>query len=444
MISGAVLALNDPAVRDVLNFHDSDVTAESLTFDQLLVYLKHISNQIDGTILLSALVSAATDNAKELILSKLNAFGDILDAYGMCATLGIPFEDTATIFTSPLLNVCVKDIRGDIFDISNFTSKLEGSFGMYFADFTNNFEYTRINSRLSASNVIRFTRDLEKDPNVLNYRNPGNNVLFDVVTLLKNNSIIDDIIALAKKDIDTYFTQNTTDDDDFDFDFMATEDYESFDEIMIQKDVSWTESKPIQKLAYISYLKRLKLRNNALISELLKTSVEAVDEQITNLKNMSEKLMPKLYEQQILHKMLGVTKGIEAKPYQLYRYIRELEYFITKKYKKYNKDNEQTGNGLIEEEFDFVRFFTDSEYANKHIELYEKVRELTNILECLKDNEYIGEMLKTVGITNQLLTRVSFVYGNTQKIAKAVEQELNLSRPLNEREYTLVSRLVNE
>ena len=444
MISGAVLALNDPAVRDVLNFHDSDVTVESLTFDQLLVYLKHISNQIDGTILLSALVSAATDNAKELILSKLNAFGDILDAYGMCATLGIPFEDTATIFTSPLLNVCVKDIRGDIFDISNFTSKLEGSFGMYFADFTNNFEYTRINSRLSASNVIRFTRDLEKDPNILNYKNPENNVLFDVVTLLKNNNIIDDIIALAKVDIDTYFTQNTTDDDDFDFDFMATEDYESFDEIMIQKDISWEESKPIQKLAYISYLKRLKLRNNALISELLKTSVEAVDEQITNLKNMSEKLMPKLYEQQILHKMLGVTKGIEAKPYQLYRYIRELEYFITKKYKKYNKDNEQTGNGLIEEEFDFVRFFTDSEYANKHIELYEKVRELTNILECLKDNEYIGEMLKTVGITNQLLTRVSFVYGNTQKIAKAVEQELNLSRPLNEREYTLVSRLVNE
>lgn len=443
MINSAVQTLNDPAMQDVLDFHDSDVTVKSLTFSQLLVYLKHISDQVDGTILLSALVSAATDNAKELILSKLNAFGDILDAYGMCATLGIPFEDTATIFTSPLLNVCVKDIRGDVFDISNFISKLEGSFGMYFADFTNSFDYTKINSRLSASNVIRFTKDLERNPNALNYRNPGNNVLFDVVTLLENNNTIDDIIVLAKTDVENYFNENWND-DDFDFDFMAEEDYESFDEIMIQKDVSWSESKPIQKLAYISYLKRLKLRNNAIISELLKNSAEAVDEQITNLKNMSEKLMPKLYEQQILHKMLGVTKGIEGKPYQLYRYIRELEYFVTKKYKNYNKDNEQTGKALIEEEFDFVKFFTDSEYANKHIKTYENVRELTNILECLKDNEYIGEMLKTVGITNQLLTRVSFVYGNTQKIAKVVEQELNLSRPLTEKEYALISRLVNE
>lgn len=224
---------------------------------------------------------------------------------------------------------------------------------------------------------------------------------------------------------------------------------EMYDDAIVQQSISWANSDIVQKLAFVSFLKKLKLRNNAVIAELHKTydsekgeydiklgerKIDDLRKQLRDLKSIKDSLMPTLYEQQMLHKILGITKGIEGQPQLLYRYIRELEYFVKKKYKKAN----------LEEDFDFVRFFKDETYAKEQIAKYDGVREFTNILECLYENEYIGEMLKTVGDVNELLTRVSFVYGNTQKIAKAVESKLEMHRPLNVKEYNVIRDLVNE
>jgi hypothetical protein len=206
-------------------------------------------------------------------------------------------------------------------------------------------------------------------------------------------------------------------------------------------------------MAFISFMKRLQLRNNAIIAELQKAmtydpstgefvedkekgieQLQSIKQQVKTLNDISESLMPKLYEQQMLHKSLGITKGIEGKPQQLYRYIRELDYFINKKY----------ASAKLDQDFDFVRFFKDEQYAKEQIEKYESVREFTNVLECLYTNEYIGEMLKTVGSTNDLLTRISFVYGHTQKIAKKIESDLEMHRPLNAKEYAAIASSVNE
>ena len=416
------------------------ISVDTITFHQFLAYLKTIGKDVDGPTLLSALVSAATDNAKELVLSKLNAFGDILDAYGMCASLGIPFEDTAAIFTSPLLNVCVKEIRGDIHDPTNFVSKLEGSFGLYFADFSNPKKFTRINSILTSATIANFAKTRELGfTGTLNFKSPSGRLL-QINELESANASIDDMIVKVKTEIDeTYghiFSSFDSDDvDDYEWEYILEAEMEAFDETSMQSTVTWKDAKPIQKMAFLSFLKKIKLRNNAIMAELMKPNgTTNVEKQLKDLTNISEKLMPKLYEQQILHKLLGVTKGIEGKPQQLYRYIRELEYFVDKKY----------SDAEIKEKFDFVSFFKDPEYAKKHIELYEGVREFTNILECLYVNEYIGEMLKTVGDTNELLTRVSFVYGNTQRLAKTIEENLGLHRSLNHKEYGAIAGMVNE
>lgn len=416
------------------------ISVHTITFHQFLAYLKTIGKDVDGPTLLSALVSAATDNAKELVLSKLNAFGDILDAYGMCASLGIPFEDTAAIFTSPLLNVCVKEIRGDIHDPTNFVSKLEGSFGLYFADFSNSRKFTRINSILTSATIANFAKTKELSfTGTLNFKSPSGRLL-QISELENANASIDDMIVKVKTEIDeTYghiFSSFDADEvDDYEWEYILEAEMEAFDETAVQSTVTWKDAKPIQKMAFLSFLKKIKLRNNAIIAELMKPNGTAnVEKQLKDLENISKKLMPKLYEQQILHKLLGVTKGIEGKPQQLYRYIRELEYFVNKKYDDFG----------IKEKFDFVSFFKNPEYAEKHIKLYEDVREFTNILECLYTNEYIGEMLKTVGDTNELLTRISFVYGNTQRLAKVIEENLGLHRSLNHKEYGAIAGMVNE
>jgi hypothetical protein len=175
---------------------------------------------IDGPTMLSALVSAATDNAKELVLSKLNAFGDILDAYGMCATLGIPFEETAMIFTSPLLNVCVKEIRGDIYDPTNFASKLEGSFGMYFAKFHDPDDKNRINSILSSRLIGRFTKDPDLggkdqgnfDPKRLTFEiNYDSDVESIIESLKSDNRFIDNIIDKARESVKSSYSDYSED-----------------------------------------------------------------------------------------------------------------------------------------------------------------------------------------------------------------------------------------
>lgn len=452
--------LVDQVVKNAAKYYN--INKADLRFQSLLKYLKTIGKDVDGPTLLSALVSAATDNAKELVLSKLNAFGDILDAYGMCATLGIPFKETAAIFTSPLLNTCVKEIRGDIYDPSNFASKLENSFGMFFAKFKNSKDEPRINSILTSAMISNFAQNLgfkQDKIDLLKYRLPETSAEVAITRLKADNGSIDDIIASAMKSMGEAYSPNNFDnwDDEWgdDWEYILEAEMESFDPTVSQSSLEWKEATIIQKMAFVSFLKHLKLRNNAVIAELYKAynpetmewnkDIEAeqfksIEDQVKNLEKIRDKLMPKLHEQQMLHKTLGVTKGIEGKPQQLYRYIRELEYFINRKYKKagYKDDANQ------DLKFDFVEFFKNPEYAKKHIELYDNIREFTNVLECLYENEYISEMLKTVGTTNELLSRISFVYKHTQNIAKEIESQLGLNRPLNLKEYGVIAGLVHE
>lgn len=446
-------ALNDKQ-RNLLEVLKEKIKSP-FSFQSTVEYMKTVGKDVDGPTLLSALVSAATDNAKELVLSKLNAFGDILDAYGMCATLGIPFEETAAIFTSPLLNVCVKEIRGDVYDPANFVSKLENSFGMFFAKFDGSKDDVRINSILSAGAIRQFTKDLEGDASRLAYDlDMSAGAAKNIETLKKNNGTIDDLIRKALENMNDDYSQSYSDDWDDDWEYILEAEIESSDDTATSYEtLKWENANIIKKMGYVSFLKRLKLRNNAVIAELQKAlkwdgkegkfiedneaaseKLQSISKQIEDIKNISSSLMPKLYEQQMLHKSLGITKGIEGKPQQLYRFVRELEYFVNA---KYNSNN-------LNQDFDFVEFFKNDEYAKEQIEKYESVREFTNVLECLRTNEYIGEMLKTVGDTNELLTKISFVYGNTQKIAKIIESELEMRRPLNHKEYGVIASLVHE
>jgi hypothetical protein len=201
---------------------------------------------------------------------------------------------------------------------------------------------------------------------------------------------------------------------------------------MLRKDID-------KAIADIENKEKRKVTNEEK-AEIRKNAILRLKKEIDNIENISEELLPKLYEQQILHKMLGVTKGVASQPQQLYRYIREMEYFVNKKYKQAEL-KDASGNYRT---FEFIKFFKDPNYAREQIELYDRVREFTNVLECLYTNEYIGEMLKTVGDTNSLLSSISFVYGNTQKVAMAVEQKLGLSRPLNHKEFGVVSSMINE
>lgn len=63
--------------------------------------LANTNQDVDAAVTLSALLSLATDNAKELALAKLNAGTDMLGIYIFGISIGMPFTEISNILTNP-------------------------------------------------------------------------------------------------------------------------------------------------------------------------------------------------------------------------------------------------------------------------------------------------------------------------------------------------------
>jgi hypothetical protein len=77
----------------------------------------------DSSLVNSSLLSAATDNAKELILAKINANPDLMKVYLYGIIVGIDFNDIAALMTSPTVNAITKLSESNVFNtlVSNMT-----------------------------------------------------------------------------------------------------------------------------------------------------------------------------------------------------------------------------------------------------------------------------------------------------------------------------------
>jgi hypothetical protein len=77
--------------------------------------LNAVNNDVDSAVNLSALLSLATDNAKELALAKLNAGTGTLGMYIYGLSIGVSFDNIFSILTSPVALEISKLIRGNSF-----------------------------------------------------------------------------------------------------------------------------------------------------------------------------------------------------------------------------------------------------------------------------------------------------------------------------------------
>jgi hypothetical protein len=67
-------------------------------------YLSNKSNRMDAALTHSGFLSAATDNAKELILKKVNADAKFAGIYAYLISTGHTFTEIAEIMTSPIFD----------------------------------------------------------------------------------------------------------------------------------------------------------------------------------------------------------------------------------------------------------------------------------------------------------------------------------------------------
>lgn len=87
----------------------------TISNSEILAALSQVNNDNDAALTLSALLSLATDNAKELSLSKLNATTKTIGMYIYGLTIGMDFKDIAKILMSPTGEVVSNLLEGDVF-----------------------------------------------------------------------------------------------------------------------------------------------------------------------------------------------------------------------------------------------------------------------------------------------------------------------------------------
>lgn len=87
----------------------------SITNSDVMEALASVTNDNDAALILSALLSLATDNAKELALSKLNAGTKTLGLYVYGISIGMDFKDIATIMMSDVGRVINEVLSDDVF-----------------------------------------------------------------------------------------------------------------------------------------------------------------------------------------------------------------------------------------------------------------------------------------------------------------------------------------
>lgn len=89
---------------------------ESVRNPEVLDALQNVDNDTDAKLVFSALMSAATDNAKDPILAKINAGPNMMGLYTYGTAIGIPLNDLAGTMMSKTARILSKLMDSNVFN----------------------------------------------------------------------------------------------------------------------------------------------------------------------------------------------------------------------------------------------------------------------------------------------------------------------------------------
>lgn len=91
-------------------------TPESIANPEVLNALGNVDNDTDAKLVFSALMTAATDNAKDPILAKINAGPNMMGLYTYGTAIGIPLRDLAGAMMSPTARILSRLMDSNVFN----------------------------------------------------------------------------------------------------------------------------------------------------------------------------------------------------------------------------------------------------------------------------------------------------------------------------------------
>ena len=312
---------------------------------QAIAYAQY--NEEDAAVLLSALLSLSTDNAKELTLAKLNAVSQMISLYLYGISIGIPFSELANTIMSPAGNIVIKAMQGNMFSGKEEMLRISNS--------TFNFIENCEDKNLAIYNKSYFSNGEKIRPaykELLEYLKLRFN---DNEDIQKSNSL-GNVLSLIYND------QNISIED-------IMENYVN----EYVKSVQGT-SRP-QAIALRKKIQHVLKNLDILLSDQVqKTNYE-------NIKMLTEGAS----EIYVLGRLLGLNQGIKTEGTKYISQLNVLRYAIFNK-KDYSDRSE-------DDIIDIERYCIDANYRAKCIEEYENVKTSINILDVLDKSPHFSSYL---------------------------------------------------
>lgn len=364
------------------DFGDEGFVINDIVFNDFLSalkYLQEVADTIDCVEAVSALLSAATDNAKELILAKLNAGPSLADIYTYLFSLGCTAEEVGEIMESPEFSFIVSMADGNIFGvpgmrISNAISTYLGEQLISSIDSNiYNYIFGTYDSRVSQYDSTKQTLELLKVPE---------NV----------DKAISITIGLLDEMRKSYGADNEGD-------FYA--DMGMYDEMMAGNmagdavvETTNTNTGPIKNRNFDKNpIKPAELKRMLDILFIHKQILECRDHYENaaeqNLRMMVDEILPGVEEQQILGALAGINTGLKTKTYEKRKWVQRIENYVNDlfPYDKKAKENEIP--------FSFKTFMEDSEYRQRWIWKLNGKKVSDNVLEVITNVPHYWAMLES-------------------------------------------------
>lgn len=336
----------------------------------------HSMSGLDAALEISALLSLATDNAKELCLAKLNANSKMAGMYIYGLTMGISFEDLGNLLMSNIGNTVAQLLKGSI-----------------------------LTDKLGINNIDQALSYLENPAGYI-LEHLGSERLYDYNTGKKNSTSI--LVAARKSFLSLVKGRQVNGKMVYKFDDYIKELQNSLtgvEQTLPSKETVITQKASIQQViqelnSYRRFILSTNLDNGS--SNSIKVNLKLnkfvannfVDNIIQGMiaydriqKSGKSKLQDFITlhegaeEMNKLGRLLGANQGVKNSNADYLKYVQGLESLIKDRIKINNKYHDKLE--VEDPEIDFQEFMLNQEYRQQKINDYEKVKFSFNPLDII-------------------------------------------------------------
>ena len=436
---------------------------------------KRIKNKSQADLMISQLLSAATDNAKELILSKINAGADFARVYLHLLILGYDISDIVAFMTSDAIETMTSLYEVSIFDETVNKSKV-----------TDAIELAKGNIQL-----YKYVNEKETKALILSqliYAHTSND------QSLFSKEVVDNILnKYLKEDFRKGMIKTLVDKKIYPQEILTPL---SNSELLLKYITYWDElknpdgSKKHEGNKFtlergILDIEKLDVTLNSLLNELFTTNttvdkflslldkynnssnlrkmfdihltvLEIVGNKIENADYMADlEEFAKIYEDSEetsnLGTLLGLNRGLKTDPAKFMQQIYLVEQMFTKqtnKYIVYDKENkseidkEKTLDSLIEKsglsieyinnllqnggwdiltQFDLQQFIDNKQYQQKALDIYDLVKSQYNIFDIVLRHENHNSAFNALSVGLSYITKSSVKGALLNEVRKSLQ-----------------------